>query len=414
MKTMLRSAFLFLAVPCALLAAGPAGAQSGTQYAPAIVVNDRAVTYYELEQRTLLLTAFGAAGDVRALAQEQLIDERLQLQAGEDLELIATDEQIAAGAEEFAARRQLTGEQIRGALNARGIANETFDDFIRAGLTWRNVVQARFRRIATPTENDLDAALALASRGVQESVLLQELGLPFAERGEEETIALARRLSRELNRGGNFTAAVQRYSRTPSRARNGRLDWVPANNLPPAVGAQILALQVGEVTAPIEIQQGVSILKLLDRREEQVENPEAGPLTVTYSQLIIPLSQNAPETAEAAARAQAEEIRSETELCSDIDARAEEFGIGSGRSDPTPVNAVPQQISLLLAGMDPGDIEIQRDSRGVVLVMLCARSDQTSPEEREALRRRLFNQRMNTLGQGYLQDLRGDAVIVER
>ncbi|MEO0912254.1 MAG: peptidylprolyl isomerase [Pseudomonadota bacterium] len=289
-----------------------------------------------------------------------------------------------------------------------------FDAFIRAGVTWRAFVQARFRRIATPTENDLDAALELASRGVQESVLLQELGMPFAERGEEETLALARRLSRELNRGGNFNAAVARYSRTPSAARGGRLDWLPANSLPPQVAAQVLALQKGEVTAPIPITRGVSMLKLLDIREEPLTDDGGGEVAVTYSQLIIPLSRNAADGAVNSARLQAEQIRNETELCRDLDARAEDFGVGSGRSEPTPVSAVPSAISLLLAQMDPGDIEIQEDARGVVLLMLCGRSDQTSPEEREALRSRLFNQRMNTLAQGYLQDLRGDAVIVER
>ncbi len=409
----LRPAFTAFAIA---LISGSAQAQSAdtTPFAPTIVVNEGVVSGYELEQRARLLEAFGAGGDLLALAEDQLINERLQLQAGKELGLEITEEAIEGGATEFAARRELTADTVRQALSARGIAPETFNDFIEAGITWRSVVQTRFRRIATPTENDLDAALDLASRGIQESVLLQELGMPFSERGEEATLELARRLSRELNRGGNFNAAVRRYSRTPSSARGGRLDWLPAASLPPQVAAQVLALQKGEVTAPIPITRGVSMLKLLDIREEPRQDTGDGTLTVTYSQLIIPLSQSAGDGAVNAAQVQAEKIRSETSLCSDLDRRADEFGVGSGRSEPTPVSAVSSDISLLLAQMDPGDIEIQNDARGVVLLMLCARSDETSPEEREALRRRLFNQRMNTLGQGYLQDLRGDAVIERR
>ncbi|WP_161861486.1 peptidylprolyl isomerase [Algicella marina] len=411
MKRLLVASLLIALTPFAQ----PARAQeSGTPYAPVVVVNESVITGYELEQRARMLEVFGAGGDVLALAEEQLISDRLQLQAAETLGLEIDDETVESAAEEFAGRRELTAEVLRNALQARGVAPETFNAFIRAGITWRSVVQSRFRRQATPTENDLDAALALADRGLQKSVLLQEIGMPFAENGEEETMDTAWRLSRELNRGGNFTGAVRRYSKTPSRARDGKLGWLPETALPPQVAAQILALQVGEVTAPIPITRGVSILKLLDVREEARESTSDGPLTVTYSELIIPLSQNAADGAVNAARNQAERIRSDTELCRDLDQRADEFGIGSGRSEPTPVGAVPQSISLLLSQMDPGDIEIQEDSRGVVLVMLCARSNETSPEEREALRQRLFNQRMNTLGQGYLQDLRGDAVIERR
>ena len=88
--------------------------------------------------------------------------------------------------------------------------------------------------------------------------------------------------------------------------------------------------------------------------------------------------------------------------------------MGSGRSEPTPANDLPEELALTIANMDAGDIEIQRDSRWVVLVMLCSRSGETSPEDREALRSRIFNQRMVSFGQGYLQELLGDAVIERR
>ena len=397
-----------------MVASSPLYAQSANPFEPALIVNERVVSHFELDQRTALLTVFGAGGDVRALAQEQLINERLQLQAADQLEIELTSEQLDAGFADLAERRQLSTEQILGALQARGIAAETMLDFLRAGLTWRAVVQARFRALATPSESDLDAALDFASRSIEESVLMQEIAIPFTDEGGDEVMNMARRLSRDLNRGGNFNAAVAKYSRAGSAARGGRLEWVAASALPPQVAGQVLALQPGEVTAPIAISRGVTILKLLDYREEPRTVTEDSTLTVTYSQLIIALPQNANAAAENAAQTQAETIRRDARFCTDLDNRADEFAIGSGRSEPTPANAVPPGLSLLLASMDAGDIEIQRDNRGIVLVMLCGRSDETSPEEREALRRRLFNERMQTFGQGYLQELRGDAVIEEK
>ena len=400
-----------MALALGLATACMAAAQDA--YRPVIVVNDMAITAFELDQRILLLSAFGTGGDVTALAREQLIDDRLRMSTARRLEVELSDEQLEEGWRIFATSRNLTPEQVRGALTARGIATETMDDFLAGQLLWRSVVQALFRARATPTEADLDAALEYANRAVQESVLLQEIAIPFADRGEDASMDLARRLSRELNRGGNFAAAARRHSRAASARNGGRLDWVPARGLPPQVAGQVLALQPGEVTAPIAIPGGVAVIKLLDVREDP-RDPERDDQALTYSQLIVPLALGAPAAAEAAARAQLEEIRQEAEFCTDLDNRADEFGVGSGRSDPTPAGAVPDGLGATLDLLDPGDKEIIRDSRGVVLVMLCGRAGEVSPEDREALRVRLFNQRMNAFAQGYLQELRGDAIIENR
>ncbi|MEM8789630.1 MAG: peptidylprolyl isomerase, partial [Pseudomonadota bacterium] len=82
------------------------------------------------------------------------------------------------------------------------------------------------------TEEDLDRALDFARRPVQESVLLQEIAIDIEEFGPDRASELAQDLSRDLNRGGNFEAAVREYSRAPSASSGGRLKWVAASELP--------------------------------------------------------------------------------------------------------------------------------------------------------------------------------------
>ena len=53
----------------ALMAANAALSQSA--FSPAITVNDRVITYYEIEQRALLLAIMSTPGDVRAGGQER-------------------------------------------------------------------------------------------------------------------------------------------------------------------------------------------------------------------------------------------------------------------------------------------------------------------------------------------------------
>ena len=122
-------------------------------------------------------------------------------------------------------------------LAAREIDRQTMDDFVESGLVWREVLNARFRARSTPSEADLDAALELAAVQPVEMLTLAEIALPFAERGEAETQALADSLYRELARGGDFAAVAGQYSRSPTAANGGRLEPVPADPAAPDASA---------------------------------------------------------------------------------------------------------------------------------------------------------------------------------
>ncbi|MEM8869371.1 MAG: peptidylprolyl isomerase [Pseudomonadota bacterium] len=383
-------------------------------YEPAIFVNEKVITGYEITQRALLLRALGAGGDTTELARTQLIDDRLRLAVIERFEQELSSEEIDAAVADFAARRNLELAQVFAALDERGVAEKTLRDFVSVAIAWRNLVQGRFRRQAAVSEQDLDLALDFANRPVQESVLLQEIAISTEEFGEVEATELARDLSRRLNRGGNFTSAVQRYSRAPSAPNSGRLNWLPTSELPGIVSTQVVALQPGEVSAPIPLGRGISLFKLLGIREEPRSVAAVAEDTVTYYQLIQPLPTNAAPNAVSAALTRAQAVQSDTQLCRDLDDQVSEFGASSGRSEPSRLGSVPGAIAERLREMETGDIQVFQDDRGVVLLMLCARAGETSPEEREALRRQLFSQRMASFAEGFLQDLRGDAVIVER
>jgi peptidyl-prolyl cis-trans isomerase SurA len=262
----------------ALLApAAPAFSQAQAQvqapgpanpFSPAITVNDSAITYYDITQRVRLIEALGARGDTRQIAIEQLTEDRVKMQAAAELGIELPEGAVMTGIEEFASQRGLTVDDVFNVLAQREIDRQTMDDFVEAGLLWRDVVQTRFRQKAMPSETDLDAALALAETTPVDIVQFSEIALPFAERGEPETLALADRLSAQLASGGNFAAAAREYSRSGTAPQGGMLEPVPAAQLPPAMRSQILLLQPGGVTRPIPISGGVAILKLNSVRQE--------------------------------------------------------------------------------------------------------------------------------------------------
>ena len=76
-----------------------------TMFDPAVQVNDDVITNFEIAQRARLLELLGLQSNFRQTAIEQLIDERIYLQAGRSQNITLAEEDIFAGMEEFLLRK---------------------------------------------------------------------------------------------------------------------------------------------------------------------------------------------------------------------------------------------------------------------------------------------------------------------
>src|SRR6056297_1277864 len=130
--TALFARLVLVAAMAVAVPVGPAAAQN--MFAPVIFVNDQAITRYELQQRTRMLTLFRAPGDPQRLAREQLIEERIKLDAARANGLVIEDEAIRAGMEEFAGRANMNADELIRALGEAGVSEESFREFVRAGI----------------------------------------------------------------------------------------------------------------------------------------------------------------------------------------------------------------------------------------------------------------------------------------
>ncbi|MBY8975654.1 peptidylprolyl isomerase [Rhodobacteraceae bacterium NNCM2] len=268
-----------------LFAAGLGGlpAFAQTAFKPVAVVNDSAITGFDLAQRAQILQALGRATSVperlRSQALDTLIEDRLKLEAGTRNGLTPTDEVVSLGIDVFAKQLDMTGEELRSKLKAQGVSDQAIDDMIAAETIWREVVRARFLSRAEPSEARIDEEVALLSGISATEYNLRELGLrltgnPEQDKQKREQIM---RLYQQLSSGGNFEAAVQQYSESPSKASGGNLGWVRSKNLPVELVRDLNGLEPGGVTRPVSVQGGVALLQLLERRVLDVDAETISP-----------------------------------------------------------------------------------------------------------------------------------------
>ncbi|WP_319826449.1 peptidylprolyl isomerase [Thalassovita sp.] len=389
-----------------LLLSTPLQAQS--LFSPAIRVNDRAITWYELDQRALLLKALNVPGDPDTEARNQLIEERLKQDAAAATGIQVSEEMLTEGTREFAGRANMDPDKLFTYLDQNGIARETFIAFMQNGLLWREVVRARFSAKSAVTDADIDKAMNALNSGNSAQVLLSEIWIPVPQGQEAQAMALAEELSQDHSPTG-FAANAREYSVAKTRDQGGRLGWMPLTKLPPALRPVILALKPGEVTRPLPLQNAVALFQLRSIAESEYRAPAIA--AIEYATLLIPGGRT-PE-----ALAEAQKIISDTDSCDDL------YGKAKGqpeeiltRSTQKPGD-IPQDIAIELAKLDKGEFSTlltRNNGQTLVLLMMCGRTPTlTEDASREEITAQLRNRRLESLAAGYLEQLRADARIIE-
>ena len=112
-------------------------------FAPVITVNGLGITSFEIEQRATMISLLGASADPRKQAEDDLINDRLQMSAAKRAGIVVSREAVKQGMEEFASRANMSADQFLAAIASEGVEPQTFRDFVEAGMIWREVIRAR-------------------------------------------------------------------------------------------------------------------------------------------------------------------------------------------------------------------------------------------------------------------------------
>jgi peptidyl-prolyl cis-trans isomerase SurA len=384
------------------------------------LVNGEVITHTDVDQRVALLAIANGgnipANEIDRLRQQvlsNLIDETLQIQAAKAEEIDVSEADIDKTVARVAGNVKQTPDQMAAYLKSRGSSIRSIRRQILGELAWRRLQSKKIESGVSVGDEEVQAVIDKlnASKGTEE-FRVGEIFISANSANEGQAAANAQKVFAALQQGGSFVGYARQFSEASTAAVGGDLGWVRPEQLPEQLAAAVRQMRPGQVSAPIKVPGGYSIIAVQDVRKILTADPRSALLTLKQVSVTFP---------QGTTRAQAEPIVGKfTEAtqniggCGGADKLAADFHGEVVESDQVKMRDLPPALQEMMLQMQVGQATRPFGSidEGVRVLVLCGRDevDPTAPTF-DQVYAQLNEERVNLRSRRYLRDLRRDAVI---
>ena len=384
------------------------------------IINGEIVTQTDVDQRlALLIIANGGrlpADEVDRLRQQvlrNLIDETLQVQAAKAEKIIVKPADIDRTLVRVATNNKQTVEQLTALLESNGSSINSMRRQIEGEIAWARLQRAKIESSVSVGEDEVKAVLDRmnAAKGTEE-YRVGEIFLSANAGNEAQTLSNANKILEQLRNGASFAGYARQYSEASTAAVGGDLGWVRPEQLPDPIAATLRSMGPGQVSNPIQVQGGFSIVAVQDTRKVLTADPRDAVLSLKQVSMAFPKG-IARQQAEPIVARFAEAART-VGGCGGADKVAADFNAELVQSDQVKIRDLPPALQNIMLPMQVGQATQPFGSieEGVRILVICGRDEvNANAPTHDDIFNQLNEERVNVRSRRYLRDLRRDAVI---
>lgn len=388
------------------------------------IVNGTIITQTDVDQRLALVVAANGGRlpeeekeRLRLQVLRNLIDETLQIQEAAAQKIEVSREEVQQTFERVAANFKKTPKEFSKFLRDQGASDTSIKRQIEGEAAWRRVLSRRVEPFVAVSEEEVNAIIARlnASKGANE-YHVGEIFLSATPETMGDAQANAERIIDQIRKGASFPAYARQFSEASTAAVGGDLGWVRAEQLPEQLSATLTQLNAGQISQPIAVPGGYSIIVLIDKRQVLGTDPRDAQLSLKQLTIAFPPGMTqAQATPKVEAFAKALQTIQGCGTANDIAAKV---GADVVQNDSMKIRDLPPQLQDLMLSLQVGQATPPFGSLtdGVRALVLCGRDDPppTAGPSFEQIQSQIEQERVNRRAQRYLRDLRRDAVIEYR
>jgi peptidyl-prolyl cis-trans isomerase SurA len=385
------------------------------------IVNGVVITGTDVDHR-LALIVLANGGRVppeemqrlREQVLRNLVDETLQVQAAEAAEIKVEQREIDQYFARYAQNFGKSPQAFAAELRAAGTSEESIKRQIHGEIAWTRLQRSRIEPFVNVSEDEVQQVIDRlnAARGTQE-YKVSEIFLSATPETAAEARANANRIVQQLRSGASFVAYARQFSEASTAAVGGDLDWVRAEQLPEALAEVVRRLPVGQVSDPVAIPGGFSIISVTDTRQVLTADPRDALLSLKQVSVDFAPGMSRPQ-----AEARIQELVQATQNmggCGGAEAAATRLGGEVVANDQVRVRELPPplQESLLRLNIGQTTAPFGNLEERISVLVLCGRDDPdpAGSVSFDQVYAQLNEQRVNLRARRYLRDLRRDAVV---
>jgi len=257
------------------------------------VVGDRAILLSELRERArpfqmqVYATVPEGASRNAALSQlyrqlvERLVDEELQGREAAKSNITVSAEEIQAALERVARQNDVSVEQLFEEAQKNGLGVAEYRQEIRRQLLDAKMLNLRIQGRMRIGEDDMRNAYKRIAQEERRKLDFRaawiRLQIPpgSGTAGAARQRDLATQVAARARAGADFAELASTYSSDPAtRDTGGLLRPMLPGELPPELDSALLAMEPGEVSAPIRLGDAWMVLKLVERAPSQLPEYE--------------------------------------------------------------------------------------------------------------------------------------------
>ncbi|MDF7676692.1 peptidylprolyl isomerase [Neisseriaceae bacterium ESL0693] len=217
------------------------------------------------------------ADELQKQALDQLIKQKILIQAGQNARIEITQTDIDDALQQFAASHKLTMEQMTKQLAKEGVSIKQMRQTMANNLMVQKVQQSEVMSKGQVTDAEVDDALARAKQAGRElpppvtshNYHAQHILIKGDTEASRKLIA---QIAQQARSGVPFEQLARQYSQDGSATNGGDLGWIVEGETVAPFEAALQSLQPGQISAPVRTQFGWHIIKLVDIKSD--DSPE--------------------------------------------------------------------------------------------------------------------------------------------
>ena len=244
------------------------------------VVNDEAITQYELDEARLVVlqqlkqqkVQQPAADVLDKQVLERLITERALLQYAKESGIKVDDTQVERTIQRIAEDNKLTLDGLRQALAKDGIPYVKYRDDVRNEILVQRLREREVDNRITVSDSEVEAYLATikAQAGGESEYRLAHILVAIPEQASADQIEAKRRRAEDalknIRDGSDFGQVAAGFSDASDALSGGSLGWRSGARLPTVFAETVRTMKAGEVSPVLRSAAGFHIVKLVERR----------------------------------------------------------------------------------------------------------------------------------------------------